>query len=251
MRPPWEMATTGRPHHFDPKKIAASLLVKHTFPFSFRSLEATLKAVDFDARLHPERGGKKSPGHSHLHNVMKRLPEKYLVEIVDIFDQRCVETYVQTFSSHQINQFGIDSTTGTCDSYVEVMRAAKTTLCKETLEYNYCVRLVTNTVKSVNVPKYEARTRCDTREQLSKLPEGALVLADKQFDVEANHAQACRRKLRYMTDVKRYKGKPYKGRYRRKNQQRFSKKEYRKRKLGERPFGNLTTRGLGIIKYRK
>jgi len=251
MKPPWEMTTTGCPPHFDSKKLAASILVKHNFPFSFRSLEATLKAVDFDARLHPERGGKKSPGHSHLHDVMKKLPEKYLMEIIDKFDRMCVEKYVQTFSSHQINEFSIDSTKGTCDTYVERMRAAKTTLYKETVEYNYCTRLVTNTVKSVNVPKYEDRTRCDTRGHLSKLPEGSLVLADKQFDVEYNHAQACHGKLRYMVDAKTYKGKPYKGTYRRKNQKKFSKKEYRKRKMGERPFGNLTTRGLGKIKYRK
>ena len=130
------------------------------------------------------------------------------------------------------------------------MRAAKHTLYKETVEYNYCVRLVTNTVKSANIPKYEDRTRCDTRGHLSKLPEGSLVLADKQFDVEYNHELACYRKLRYMTEAKMYKGKPYKGRYRRKNQKTLSKKEYRKRKMGERQFGNITIRGLGTIKYR-
>ena len=162
----------------------------------------------------------------------------------------CVEKYVQTFSSHHINEFNIDSTKGTCDNYVVRMRAAKLTLYQETVEYNYCVRLVTNTIKSANVPKYEDKTRCDARGHLSKLPEGSLVLADKQFDVEANHELACYRKLNYMAEAKMYKGKSYKGFYRRKKQKTFSKKEYRKRKLGGRQFGNITTRGLGKIKYR-
>jgi len=161
MSPPWEWTPPGRPPHFDPKKLAATTLVTHTFPFSFRELEATLKRVDFDARLHPESGGKKTPGHAHLHNVMKKLPEKYLMEIIDTFDHMCVEKYMQTFLSHQINEFSIDSTKGTCNTYVELMYAAKTTLYKETVEYNYCVRLVTNTIKSANVPKYEERTRQD------------------------------------------------------------------------------------------
>lgn len=251
MGTPWEVTKTGRPPHFDPKKLAAVILVKHTFPFSFRSLETSLRAVDFDARLHLERGGRKMPGHAYLHKVMERLPVEYLETAIEQLEKLCVEKYIQTFSAHHINEFVIDSTKGTCETYVERMRAAKPTLYKETVEYTYCTRLVTNTVKSANVPTYEGISRCDASGHLLKLPEGSVVLTDKQFDVETNHAAAYRKKLRYMAAVKTYGGKPCKGYYRKKNQQTFSQEEYKKRKLGERVFGNITVRGLERIKYRK
>nr|MDO8075828.1 transposase [Candidatus Freyarchaeota archaeon] len=249
---PWNPSGRGRKPKYSPKKLAAAVLVKETSNTSFERLAAELGDVGYDARTEEAKAkgeDSKTPCPSHLHWVMTKIPEDYLAKALELLDQMVAEEHARLFGEERPEEYSIDSTEDTCTTLEEARVAMRTVLQHQTVRYNILTRLVTNTVRAAEAPP--SRNTRDVRPLLNRVPPGAVVYMDREYDVEYNYEEGSKRGITLIVRQKLYRGKPYKGRFRREAQRAFDKGRYRRRKLVERPIGNRKTRDGGKLKYRR
>lgn len=248
---PWPSSPQGRPSKYDRHKLLAPILIKHLGPWSYRALVTQLAQAGLDLRQIP-RGPLEFPHYSYLAKLPEgaRLSEAYLAQAVEHLEAKVYSLYCRSFGGSKDHWFTTDSTADPCGQYQVRERAMKKFLRRETITYSLACRLVTNTIVTMEFPQTGVKSRCDLQDSLEPLPEGATVLADREYDVEYNHQQAKKRQVDFHCPSKRYRGKPFRGWYRRQTRLRFDPKKYRWRKLGERPFGNFVTRGVDQNRYR-
>ncbi len=223
---PIETYNRGRHAVYDGIKLAAAILVKGMR--SFVDLSTDLKNIKYDATVN---GTRKYPCPSELHTIFQKIPKEWL----DAALQRLDELSVEQFSKfgENFNVFVIDGSALTGETLVEREVLTKIRLIREYFEYQATIRTNTNTIRCI---KEHSNKITDI---IPFLPQGSIVLADAEFDVEENYRNA--EVAQMDMQVKQRKGDVRKSR-RKVARMRFDKKKYRKRKLGERPFGNIEVR---------
>ena len=224
--PPFELSRRGRPQEYDPIRLAAAILVKGMM--SFVDLSTDLKNIEYDMTI---KGNGKYPCSSELHTIFQKIP----IEWLDAALQRLDELSVKEFSKFDENLdiFVIDGSALTGETLVELEVLTKIRLIREYFEYQATIRTTTNTIRGVKEHSNKISNI------ISLLPQGSIVTADAEFDVEENYQNA--EKAHIDLQVKQREGSVRKSR-RKIARMRFDKKKYRKRKLGERPFGNIEVR---------
>lgn len=195
----------GRPVTYDPIKLTALLLLKDLVPGGFRGLAQRVREAGYDARLAPQESQQaKPPSFGHLRKILaQKLPEVYLTACITKLDQWCAARHTAVFGDHFRHLFGSDSTRSPT-TQMEVREVAmQPRLCTKTVGYNLAVRLVTNSIYAVQVPE-EGKATCDIRDLLAQLPEGAIVVQDREYDIEYDHEAANKAGLDYQTKWKTY-----------------------------------------------
>ena len=247
--PPLQDNSKGRPRAYDSYKITAALTLKHLFDWSFRDMTNRLQDSRLDLRKDPKYPYP-IPSPSLFCKRFQEITEDYWAWVLKRLDQLALQEYVKNFDNPKNNWFVIDATTQTCDRYEVTSRRMTAILRHKTITYNLTSRLVTNTVVKLEFPITGVKSRRNIRDSLQELPSGSTILVDRDYDVESNHQLALERHQDFQCPSKTYKGKPYRGFYRRQNRLSFSPSKYCWRKLGERPFGNVTSRSSSFLPYR-
>lgn len=211
---PWKPSRRGRKPLYDPKKLAAAILVKETRGMSFERLAAELKNQGCDLRTEEakrEEGEACSPCPSQLHWAMSKIPKEYLERVLELLDQMVAEEHKKLFGEKCLLEYSIDSTDDTCTTLKETMVAMRVELHHQTVKYNVLARLVTNTIVAVCASK---NTK-DARRLLQYVPPGSPVYMDAEYDVEYNYQYSQERRITIRVYPKLYGEKPYKGKHRR------------------------------------
>jgi hypothetical protein len=231
---PYSTSKKGRPPVYDGIKLAAAILVKGMLSFVDLSIE--LRNIEYDMTID---GSKKYPSPSELHTVFQKIPKEWLEKALQRIDELSVEQFSKF--GEPLDIFVIDGSALTGETLMEREVAMKVRLIREYFEYKAAIRINTNTIRGV---KEHTNKIGDF---IPLLPQGSIVIADSEFDVEENYRNA--ESANIDLQVKQKKGNVRKSR-RKAARRRFNKKKYRKRKLGERPFGNIEVRRT-ICYYKK
>ena len=226
LKSPLKTSKRGRPVVYNRIKLAAAILVKGMR--SFVDLSAELSNVRYDMALD---GSERYPSPSELHNIFTQIPVEWMEEALQKLDDLSKEEFSK-FGEH-LDTFVIDGSAISGDILVERVVLTKMRLIRDYFQYQALIRIATNTIRSI---KKHSNKIADI---VRNLPAGSIVLADPEYDVEANYQVADESPIELQ--VKQRKGNARKSR-RKAARSRFERKKYSRRKLGERPFGNIESR---------
>ena len=221
-----KVSKRGRPILYDRIKLLAAILVKGMR--SFVDLSTELSNVQYDMT---SDGSERYPSSSELHNIFKQIPVKWMEEALQRLDDLSKEEFSKF--KENLDTFVIEGSALSGEILIERDVLTKIRLIRDYFQYQALARIATNTIRSI---KKHSNKIGDI---IRSLPAGSIVLADPEYDVEANHQVAEESTIELQ--VKQRKGNARKSR-RKAARSRFERKKYSRRKLGERPFGNIESR---------
>jgi hypothetical protein len=216
----------GRPYTYDRAKLGSALLAKGCR--SFEDLSKDLKDIGYRLTLD---GSQRWPCSSELHHFFKQLPREWLElalkELEDISKEQA-----QKFGE-SLACFGMDGSALQGERLHGLERALEELLERDFFPFTALSRIPTNTLRGIKEHTNKLSPFIDL------LPPGSTLVADPEFDVEANYWLGWGRKIDLQIKPKQI-GPRKPGRKRAFRS--FDKRKYSQRKLGERPFGNLERR---------
>lgn len=246
---PWPYASKGRKPKYDRGVLVTLVLLTRLKGGSYEKIVVEAK----DARLNCLReadgafvGEVAVPCPSYVHKIAtEKIPLDFYEQILRHFDQEACEIYEERLQLTTPQLFAVDGT-DFLGAEKELRQTNQyTTYAFQRVPFQVTSRLTTNTV--FNLTLLEASGQAPLQEGLNHLSEGAVVLGDKLYDIEANHQATEVAGIEFHAPGKKQRGKPYQGEARARTRKRFDAILYKQRKKVERPFGNLVSRGLKRI----
>ena len=250
--PPWQQARLGRRLIFGPVAFAAlALLLKLEGP-DVEELLGKARAAGIDCRTDRAKAadvGNKVPSPAYFdRRVKEKVSAEYLRQVLRLVDQYAAEEYQERFPGAFINESAIDGANSRTNTLEIATPNQFTTWTFKRVPWQAVVRVTTNTV--VDVERLANSSQASVQRACELLPAGSILTADKAFDSERNYRAAEAAAINFQAKGRKFNNKYYQGEARARGQAKFDLKIYRRRKLGEVPFGNAVTRGLGPVREK-
>lgn len=238
--------TRGPDQIYDRTALTAAIMLKMLHDIEWFDLPSRLRGEKLDLRLPSKKDSKHNPVPSHqtFFTLFKQLSSEELDNVLVETDTRC-QNRLTTWSDKTLPLiYAADGSGHPLQTEEPYIFKGKPSSRRKSTHLVLLQNLQTRTIRGLFYPEITGQSRKDLRGFMQRLPPGAILLGDREFDVEYLQKTAQKTHIDLQVRPNLRNGKVARTPLRRKAHRKFNPKLYRLRKTNEAIFSILAKRGI-------